>query len=256
MPQETRKSFHEELDGVKRDVARLAAMVTDAIPRGTEVLLAADLEGAQVLIQGDDELDTLSLAIEEHCYQVLALQQPVAGDLRALVTALRLNSEIERSGDLVVNIAKATRRLYASSFSPAVRGIIEHMSEEATRLTRAAIDAYLDGDANLAAAIDDMDDTLDNLQRDFIEAIFSAHDDDGLDLEVAVQLALIARFYERIGDHAVNIGERVQYMVTGWLPEHTGAARVEQRRRIDEGSDLESGRVASDNGSPPADGDA
>ena len=228
MAKETRKSFHEDLDRVKGDVARLAALVTDAIPRGTTALLACDLEEAQAIIEHDVELDELSHEIEEHCYQVLALQQPVASDLRAIVTALRLNSEMERSGDLVVNIAKATRRIYAASFTPKLRGLIERMSQEAIRLYRRAIDAYLDGDAALAAAIDDMDDTLDEFQRDFIEAVFHAHEHEDLDLAVAVQLALIGRFYERIGDHAVTIGERVQYMVTGWLPEHGEAHDAEE----------------------------
>jgi phosphate transport system protein len=227
---ETRKSFHEDLDDVHADVARLAAMVADLIPRGTAALLAGDLQVAQEIVEYDDELDHLSVQIEEQCYQMLALQQPTAGDLRALITAIRLSSEIERSGDLVVNIAKATRRIHSTSFSPTVRGLIERMSEEAVRLYRAAIEAYLDSDVGLAAAIDDMDDALDDLQRDFVEAVFQDHEERGLVLGTAVQLALIARFYERIGDHAVNIGERVQYLVTGWLPEHEGQARVEARR--------------------------
>jgi phosphate transport system protein len=233
MAQETRKTFHEELDEVQRAVARLAALVTEAIPRGTRVLLASDPREVEAIIEHDRVLDRLSLEIEEHCYQVLALQQPVAIDLRAIVTALRLNSEIERSGDLVVNIAKAARRMYPSTFSPALRGLLERMSEEAVRLTRAAVDAYMDRDAGLAAAIDDMDDTLDDLQGEFIEAVFKAHDRDGLDLAVAVQLALIARFYERIGDHAVNMGERVQYMVTGWLPEHEEPERPGEAAEVE-----------------------
>ena len=92
-----------------------------------------------------------------------------------------------------------------------------------------AIDAYVERDASLGAAIDDMDDTLDQLHRDYIEAIFQSHATHDLGLQAAVQLALIGRYYERIGDHAVNIGQRVQYMVTGWMPEHSGAARLKAR---------------------------
>ena len=220
MTEDTRKSFHHELESVRQDVARMAALVTEAIPRGTRVLLSNDLEGGRELIDSDDVLDALSLELEEHCYQLLALQQPMASDLRALVTALKLNSEIERSGDLVVNIAKGARRIYAVDLPPKLRGIIERMSEEAAKLVRFAIDAYLDGDAGKASALDDMDNTLDHLQRDLIQAIFEAHAAEGLELEATVQLALIARYYERIGDHAVNIGEQVHYMVTGLLPEH------------------------------------
>ncbi len=228
---DNRRSFHQELDEIRNDIVRLAAMVTEFIPRGTEILLSNDLRGAKALIEADDGIDALSLEIEEHCYQVLALQQPMAGDLRSIVTAIRLVSEIERSGDLMVNVAKGARRLYGAVFDPRLRGLIEQMSEEAARLFKLAVDAYVEGNAGLAAALDDIDDRLDNLHVDYIESIFEAHHNDGLTLEAGVQLALIGRYYERIGDHAVNIGNRVQYMVTGWLPEHSGAARVQARAR-------------------------
>ena len=231
MTNEARQTFHQQLAEVKTDVARLAAMVTDVIPRGTQVLLNGDMEGAKSLIEHDDELDRLTLHIEEQCYQLLVLQQPMAGDLRVIVSALRMASEIERSGDLVVNIAKTMRRIYGDELTPRIRGLIEQMSEEAARLYKAAIDAYLDEDDALAAAIDDMDDVLDSLQKDFIESVIAAHEDDKIDLNAAVQLALIARYYERIGDHAVNMGERVQYLVTGWLPEHGTAAVADARER-------------------------
>ena len=94
----------------------------------------------------------------------------------------------------------------------------------------AAVDSYVEDDAAKAAAIDDMDSLLDGLQREFIQVIFESHAAGRIDLQVAVQLAVVARFYERIGDHAVNIGERVRYMVTGWLPEHDGAARYRAQR--------------------------
>jgi phosphate transport system protein len=230
---ENRRSFHQELDAIQTDIVRLAAMVTEFIPRGTEVLLSNDLRGAKALIEADDAVDALALDVEDHCYQVLALQQPMAGDLRALVTAIRLVSEIERSGDLMINVAKGARRLYGADFDPKLRGLIEQMSEEATRLFRLAIDAYAEGNAGLAAALDDIDDRLDDLHVDYIESIFESHRNGGLDLEAGVQLALIGRYYERIGDHAVNIGNRVQYMVTGWLPEHSGAAREQARARSD-----------------------
>ena len=232
MPDQTRKTFHQELDEVQQEIVRLAAMVTEVIPRGTEALLSNDLEAAQAVIDGDDALDLLSLEIEERCYQLLALQQPMAGDLRAIVTALRLNSEIERSGDLVVNVMKGTRRIYGVEYDPKLRGLIERMSEQAQRLFKLAVDAYVEGNAGLAAALDDMDDRLDLLHKDYIQAIFESHSQSSMDLQAAVQLALIGRYYERIGDHAVNMGERVRYMVTGWLPEHAGAVRAEARARF------------------------
>jgi phosphate transport system regulatory protein PhoU len=232
---ETRKAFHEQLDAIRSDLIVLAAKVTEAIPRGTEALLTLDMAASQRLIDGDDELDALTLDIEERCFSMMALQQPMAGDLRALVAALRLTAEIERSGDLVVNIAKGARRLYGAEIPARLRGQVDAMSDEAERLFRLAIDAYADGDADLAGALDDVDDRLDRLHADYIASIIDRQDE--LDLQVGVQLALIGRYYERIGDHAVNIGERVRYMVTGWLPEHTGAARMAARiRASDDGS--------------------
>ncbi len=159
---------------------------------------------------------------------ILARQQPMASDMRAVVTALRLTSEIERSGDLMVNVAKATRRIYGAEVPLPLRSLLHAMAGEAVRLYGLAMDAYAEGDANLAGALDDMDDRLDQLHEDYIQTILELHAD-VRDVQMAVQLALVGRYYERIGDHAVNIGERVQYMVTGWLPEHTGAARLAAR---------------------------
>ncbi len=225
---ETRSSFHQQLDDIQRDLIRLAARVIETINRGTDALLDLDLAGAQDLIDGDDEIDAFTLEIEERCFTVLARQQPMAGDMRAVVTAIRLTSEIERSGDLMVNVAKASRRLYGTDVPPRLRNLLRSMADEAVRLYGLAMDAYADGDAGLAAALDDMDDRLDELHQSYIQAILELHAD-ARDVQAAVQLALIGRYYERIGDHAVNIGERVRYMVTGWLPEHTGAVRFAAR---------------------------
>jgi phosphate transport system protein len=228
---EVRKSFHQQLDDVKTDIVRLAAMTTETIPRATEALLSSDLAAAQQIIDDDDIIDQQSIEVEEACLRVLALQQPMAGDLRAVMTAIKLNWDLERSADLAVNICKTVRRIYGVSLTPQLRGIIEQMSEEAYRLMRLSVDAYMDGNIALAAALDDMDDRLDALQVEFVRAIFDAHERDLMPMMSAVQLGLIGRYYERIGDHAVNIGERVQYLVSGWLPEHTGAARAEAKSR-------------------------
>ena len=222
---EVRVQFRDELDEVVRDITRLAAHVTEAIPRGTDALLDGDLEMAQQIIDHDDVIDDLSIEIEERCYKILTLQAPVASDLRAIIAAIRLVAEIERSADLMVNVCKGTRRIYPTELPPPVRGLLQQMSEQATKLFRMCMDAYLEGDASLAAALDDIDDRLDELHAEFIQAVLQWGSDIG-DIQPAVQLALIGRYYERIGDHAVNIGERVRYMVDGWLPEHTGSARM------------------------------
>lgn len=228
---EHRVEFNETLESIRSDVVRLGALTCETISRGTGALLDKDLHAAQVLIDNDDVLDSLSLQIEEDCYRVLALQNPIARDLRFVICSIRLVSELERSADLMVNVCKASRRLFDVDFDPRVRGLVQSMASEADRLTRAAIDSYVDSNESLASALDDMDSRLDDLQVSFVEAIFTSHHDSQVDLRSAVQLALIGRYYERIGDHAVNIGERVTYMITGWLPEHTGVARLELRQR-------------------------
>ena len=222
-----RSSFHKQLDEIRESIAKLSANVTESIPRATQILLAQDLEGAEYMILGDDEVDARSLELEERCYSVLALQAPVAGDLRQMVSALRIIAEIERSADLAVNICKAARRIYGHQLDPRLRGIIQKMGDQAHHLFKEATEAYLNSDATRAAALTDMDGYLDDLQRQFVQTIYDTTDK--IDLPVAVQLAVVARFYERIGDHAVNMGERVRYVVTGWVPEHDGAARFATR---------------------------
>jgi len=221
-----RKGFHSELDLIRQGITHLAASVIETIPRATQVLLDNDLEGADYLLRADQDVDARALELEERCYQVLALQAPVASDLRQVMAAVKMIGEIERSGDLCVNICKAARRIYGAQLDPRLRGLITRMSEQAQQLFKFSIDAYVEADAPLAAAVPDMDDVLDRLHAEFVEQIFESHAEHRVPLQVAVQLALVARFYERIGDHAVNISRRVRYMVTGWIPNHEGAVKL------------------------------
>ena len=221
-----RRQFHMELDEIREDIARLGARVTETIPRATEIMLTQDLEGAAALVQADSELDRKAFELEERCYSVIARQSPVARDLRAVVSALRIIAEVERSGDLAVNVCKAARRIYGHQLDPSLRGIIQKMGDQAQHLFKEATEAYLTSDAPRAAAIADMDGYLDDLQRQFVQAILEADAADKIELQVAVQLAVVARFYERIGDHAVNIGERTRYVVEGWGDPERGAAFV------------------------------
>ena len=226
---ELRKRFHGALGAVHDQLMLGGAFVIEAVPRATRILLDMDLEGADLLIQADDEIDSICIDIEERCYQLLALQAPVASDLRAVIAAIKMAGEIERSADLAVNICKGARRIYGHELNPKLRGLITKMSEQAQSLFTSAMDSYAEADAAKAAAIDDMDSFLDDLHRQFIQVIFESNAAGSIDLQVAIQLAMIGRFYERIGDHAVNIGERVRFLVTGWLPEHSGAARHHAR---------------------------
>jgi phosphate transport system protein len=215
---ETRKAFHEELDEVRDDVTRLGAMVLEAIQGATAALLEQDLgAGEQVLRVGRD-IDALRANIEDHVFRLLAQQQPLAVDLRMLVSILRVIHELELSGHLMVNTTRASRRLYPQDLEPRVRGIIDRMREQATVQLQVALDAFAELDATRAAALEDMNSVMDDLQKDLFRAILTTSKTDEAALQLATQMALVGRFFERTADHAVTIGERVVFMVTGRLP--------------------------------------
>jgi phosphate transport system protein len=148
----------------------------------------------------------------------MALHAPVASELRHAVTIMKMTADIERSADLVVNICKVARRIHGIQLDPKMRGLIGRMGTQAQILFRHAIQAYADLDLPMAKAVDDMDLFLDYLHRQFIESIFESHSAGTIDLSVAIQMAVTARFYERIGDHAVNVAHFVQYLITGEIP--------------------------------------
>ena len=151
MSGELRSSFHEQLDDVRTGIARLGAGVTELVPRVTEILIDGDLEGAEYVILGDDEYDVKSLEIEELCFSQIALQAPVAGDLRALVSAIKIIADVERSADLCVNICKAARRIYSHDLDPTLRGIIHKCGDQAARWCKEATEAYVNNDGARAA---------------------------------------------------------------------------------------------------------
>ena len=231
MIEQTRR-LHAEIDVISDQIVKLAAYAIEAVSRATRALLDSNLTEAQLVIDGDDALDDVALTIEEDCQILLALHQPMASDLRQILSSLWITAELERTGDLACNICKGTRRIFGTRLTPKLRGLIAEMSEEAVRLTRLSIDAFADSDSGLAAALDDIDDRLDGIHRSFVRAILEAGIGPELEIQPAVQLALIGRYYERIGDHAVNVGHRVRYMVDGWAPEHEGASRERERRRL------------------------
>ena len=225
---ELRTDFHHDLDEIRDAIVRLGATVIDLIPRVTAVLLEQDLEGAEYVILGDDDVDARATSIEERALSLLALQAPVAGDLRQVATALKISSEMERSADLCCNICKAARRIYGHELDPKLRGIIQKLSDQAQAEYRQALDAYASVDAVRAAALPDIDSFLDDLHRQFIQQILESHAAGTIDLQVAVQLALVGRFYERLGDHSVNLANKVRYIATGWLPEHESRSNSDQ----------------------------
>lgn len=212
---ETRKQFHEELDEINADVIRLGALASEAIEAATASLLDGDLAVVERVVAGDRALDDVTHSIEERTYLLLARQQPMAVDLRTLVTVLRVVHELERVGDLMVNVAKAARRMYPHPMEPRIRGLIDRMREQAGVQVRLAVETFATRDPARASALSDMDDVMDDLQKDLFRAIFATPAEDEAAIQRAVQIALVGRYFERVADHAVNVAERVNYMVTG-----------------------------------------
>jgi phosphate transport system protein len=223
MASDLRPNFHHELEELRNEVARLGAYVVELIPRVTDILLQQDLEGADYVLRGDADIDSRATNTEERALMLLALQAPVATDLRQIASVLKLAPEIERSADLCCNICKAARRIYGHELDPRLRGLIQKMSAQAQQEYKEAIEAYITVDRVRSAALPDMDDLLDDIHRQFIAQILESHAAGTIDLQVAVQLAVVARFYERLGDHAVNIANRIRFIATGVLPEHEAA---------------------------------
>lgn len=222
----TRKAFHEEISELEDDVIRMGTMVIEAIQAAAAALLNADLQAVEKVIADDKAIDDLNHSIEDRCYLLLARQQPMAVDLRTIVGVLRVIHELERTGDDMKNVAKASRWLYPHGLDPKMRGLIDRMRDQATVQMRLAMDAFAERDPARAAALEDMDDVMDELQKDLFRTIFAAAAVDEVTIHRAVQVTLIGRFFERTADHAVNIGDRVAYMVTGRFPDAARAGAL------------------------------
>jgi phosphate transport system protein len=217
---ETRKQYAEQIDETKSDVIKQGARTSEQIGAATQALLDADLPLVERIYATQQEIDGLVMRVEQQVYQLFALQQPMASDLRTLLAILRILHEIELTAGLMRNVARATRRIYPREFPPRIRGIIERMGAQASVQSRLAIDAFADEDAAVATALPDMDDVMDDLQKELFRAIFDGFSGavDEAALQLAVQLAFVGRDYERAADHAVMIGRWVAFMVTGELP--------------------------------------
>jgi len=220
---EVRRAFSEEFERLHLDVVRLGALALEAVHRGSEALITFDLGAVDEAVTHDAELDRLSDNIEERAYVLLATQAPVATDLREIVTVLRVNHELERIGDYMVNVAKATRRLQPEPLHPRILGILDQMQGQATMQLELALDAFSQRDPSQGSDLPEMDDVMDDLTRELFSTIFAMNADHDEAIQRAVQLALVGRYYERVADHAVNVGERVDYMVTGRFHEHPTA---------------------------------
>ncbi|MFM8237187.1 MAG: phosphate signaling complex protein PhoU [Actinomycetota bacterium] len=218
---ETRRSFQEQIHDIRTEVVKLAVKTGEQIGAATQALLDADLDLVDEIFGARRTIEADGRHLEQRVYQLFALQQPMASDLRAMLAVLRIVHEIELTAGLMRNVARATRRLYPRELPPRIRGLIGRMGQQAADQMRVAIDAFADIDEGKAAALPDMDDAMDDLQKELFRAIFSGFAGEPVDeaqLQMAVQLAFVGRDYERTADHAVMIGQWVAFMVTGLLP--------------------------------------
>ena len=205
------QSFRRELESIDRQVLGLFALVSQCLAGATDALLHGDREGARRLIARDHQIDATHRDLEDLVLHQLGQQSPPASDLRFLLAALRIVPELERSADLAAHIASRAMRGLTPDLTPRVRGLIESMGQVAVEMWHQATDAYAARDAEATRRLDDADDELDDLHVSLTSEISSGK----LSTPVAIELALVGRFYERLGDHAVNITAHVRYMATG-----------------------------------------
>jgi phosphate transport system protein len=225
---EVRKSFDEHMTDIKSDVIHLAALAGEMVGMATEALLDKDLLLVERVVDHNRRLEELQHATELRTYEIFATQQPMAIDLRTLLTVLRTTHELDLTGNLTVSVAKAARRIYPGELPPKIRGLLERMGSQGALQLRIAVDAFADSDQALALALPDMDDVIDDLQKELFRAIFSTCTPDEAGLQQAVQIALVGRYYERIADHAVQIGRWVNFMITGELPGYEPLTSVDE----------------------------
>ena len=219
-----RDTYHDQLDAVVSDLFVMSRLVAHAVSQATTALVDADLGVAEQVVAGDDVVNALYRGVETKAYDLLARQQPVAGDLRVLVTSLRLVVDLERAGDYAVHLAKIARRRHPACAVPEeLCDTVRDLGRTAEQIVRKAGDVIASRDTGLAAELERDDDVMDDLQRRLFTLVLqNPHND----VEAAMDAALAGRYYERLADHAVAVGHRITYMVTGeHAPDPTSAAR-------------------------------
>jgi phosphate transport system protein len=209
-----RDAYHDELDAISASLVEMSRMAGSAMSKATTALLDADLQLAEMVIAADEKIDELYRATEERAFDVMARQQPVASDLRMLVTSLRMVADLERMGDLALHVAKIARRRYPSSaVPPELRETVLRMGHAAEEIVAKAGTVIARRDVDMAAELEADDDVMDSLHRTLFEVIL--HDDFEGGIEAAIDITLAGRYYERFADHAVSVARRVVYLVTG-----------------------------------------
>jgi phosphate transport system protein len=212
-----REAYHGELEQLADELAGMCSMVGDAMELATRALLEADLGLAEQVIGDDSKVDEARSSSEEHAYALLALQAPVATDLRTVLAAIHAAESLERMGDLALHVAKAARRRHPQHVLPEqVAPYFSEMGRVAVSLARQAEQVILSKNVEQARALEDADDEMDDLHRHLFTVIMDRDWPHGV--AAAVDVTLLGRFYERFADHAVSVAKRVVFVVTGRMP--------------------------------------
>ena len=209
-----RTAFQDELDGVTQTLSELSSLVSSAITQATHALLTADLSEAEAVIAADDRVDEIQHELDARIIDIIARQQPVASDLRALVTALRMSADLERMGDMAHHIAKITRLRHPGAAVPSELLLtIEEMGKVARLISDKVGGIINSKDIDKALEVEKDDDEMDLLHRRLFTALLEPSWPHGI--ETAIDMTLIGRYYERYADHAVSVSRRIHFQVTG-----------------------------------------
>jgi len=209
-----RSAFQDELDGVTQSLLDLSSLVSSAITQATHALLTADLSEAEAVIAADDRVDEIQHELDARIIDIIARQQPVASDLRALVTALRMSADLERMGDMAHHIAKITRLRHPGAAVPSELLLtIEEMGKVARLISDKVGGVINSKDIDKALEVEKDDDEMDLLHRRLFTALLEPAWPHGI--ETAIDMTLIGRYYERYADHAVSVSRRIHFQVTG-----------------------------------------
>ena len=212
-----RDAFGDQLDAIRDDLVAMAQLVQTAVNRATQALLDGDAALAEDVITADGQVDAMVQKLEDQSFELLSLQNPVAGDLRMLVSSLRMVSEFERMGDLAVHIAKIARLRTPETAVPAeVVPMIARMAAVAEVMVAKVEYVIANSDVRAAHELEEIDEEIDKLRRKSFRELLGSDWTHGV--EPAVDVALLGRYYERIADHAVSIARRVVFLVTGEGP--------------------------------------
>ena len=211
--------FLREVETLKERVLRLSIDIEDRLRKALLAVATKDVALANAVMAGDAEIDQREVAIEEECLKLLALHQPVASDLRFLIATLKVNNDLERIGDLAVNIADRAR-LLANAPAPGVGLPLDRMGALAIGMLRKVFQAFMDHDARLAVEVVAGDDEVDNMNRDMIATVVARMRSGDPSPEALLLLLGVSRELERVGDHASNIAEDLIYMFQGEIVRH------------------------------------